>query len=101
MHPLGIGTMHEMKSVFSGLFLPSLTFREYTVKEKVNLWRGKAQSGVSAIWDEIIATDLTQKVSKFEIPVYFFAGIYDYTVSSYLAMDYFRKSSSLEGFLYI
>lgn len=99
MHPLGIGTMHNMKSVISGLFLPSLTFREYTIREKINLWHGKAQSGVSVIWEEIISTDLTQKVPKLEIPVYFFAGIYDYTVSSTLAKEYFDKlQAPLKGF---
>ena len=41
MHSLGIGTTHDMKSVVTGIFLPSLQSREYTVGEKINLWRGK------------------------------------------------------------
>ncbi len=36
MHSLGIGTTHDMNSVLSGIFLPSLTFRGYTLSEKVN-----------------------------------------------------------------
>ena len=47
MHSLGIGTTHDMKSVITGIFLPSLTSREYTLMEKVNMWRGKSRSGVS------------------------------------------------------
>ena len=62
MHSLGIGTTHDMKSVITGIFFPSLTFRGYTLLEKVNMWRGKSQSGVSPLWDEMIATDLTIKV---------------------------------------
>ena len=44
MHAVGIGTMHDMDSVITGLFLPSLRFPEYTVAEKIALWRGKAFS---------------------------------------------------------
>jgi pimeloyl-ACP methyl ester carboxylesterase len=91
MHSLGIGTTHDMRSVITGIFLPSLTFREYTLMEKFNLWRGKSQSGVSSIWNEIIATDLTTQVTEVEIPVYFMAGRYDYTVNYDLQKDYFVK----------
>jgi len=91
MHSLGIGTMHAMKSVISGIFLPSLTFREYTLLEKINLWRGKSQSGVSPMWDEMTSTDLTTLVTEFEVPVYILAGRYDYTVNYDLQKDYFTK----------
>jgi len=91
MHSLGIGTTHDMRSVISGIFLPSLAFREYTVSEKFNLWRGKAQSGVSSIWNEITTTDLTIQVTDIEIPVYILAGRYDYTVNYDLQKDYFMK----------
>ena len=46
MHSLGIGTTRDMNSVITGMFIPSLTCKEYTLKEKFNLWRGKSQSGV-------------------------------------------------------
>ena len=99
MHSLGIGTTHTMHSVLSGIFLPSLTFRGYTLLEKINLWRGKARSGVSPMWDEMIATDLTLTVPELEIPVYFFEGIYDYTCSTTLAKDYLGKlKAPLKGF---
>ena len=91
MHSLGIGTTHDMRSVISGIFLPSLAFREYTVSEKFNLWRGKSQSGVSSIWNEITTTDLTIQVTDIEIPVYILAGRYDYTVNYDLQKDYFMK----------
>jgi pimeloyl-ACP methyl ester carboxylesterase len=99
MHSLGIGTTHAMKSVLSGIFFPSLTFRGYTLLEKVNMWRGKSQSGVSPYWDEMTATDLTLKVPELEIPVYFFGGIYDYTCSYTLAKDYLEKlQAPMKGF---
>jgi pimeloyl-ACP methyl ester carboxylesterase len=99
MHSLGIGTTHDMNSVITGILFPSLTFRGYTLLEKINMWRGKAQSGVSPFWDEMIATDLTIKVPELEIPVYFFGGIYDYTCSTTLAKDYLEKlQAPMKGF---
>lgn len=91
MHGLGIGTTHDMNSVITGIFLPSLACRDYTIKEKVNMWLGKSHSGVSVLWSEMLSTDLTKQVTELEIPVYFFEGIYDYTVSYTLAKEYFDQ----------
>ncbi len=88
MHKLGIGTMHNMKSVVTGIFLPSLASRDYTLKEKIATWTGKSKAGVSILWDEMSAIDLAKQVTNLEIPVYFFHGIYDYTVSYPLAKAY-------------
>ena len=99
MHELGIGTMRDMHSVAAGIFLPSLTCRAYTLREKINMWRGKAGSGVSSLWGEILATNLMQKVPALDIPVYFFGGTYDYTVSTTLAKEYFGQlQAPLKGF---
>jgi pimeloyl-ACP methyl ester carboxylesterase len=98
MHSLGIGTTHTMKSVITGVILPSWLSREYTLGEKVKIWRGKFLSD-SILWDKIIATDLTQKVPELGLPVYFFHGIYDYTVSYTLAKSYFEElQAPLKGF---
>jgi pimeloyl-ACP methyl ester carboxylesterase len=51
MHSLGIGTMHDMKTVEGGIFLPSLASPQYTLKEKLNTWMGKSKAGVSILWD--------------------------------------------------
>jgi pimeloyl-ACP methyl ester carboxylesterase len=101
MHGIGIGTTRDMKSVVTGIFLPSWQFRGYTLREKVNLWRGKIYSRSSDfnLWDKMQATDLTQQVTKLEIPVYFFHGKYDYTCAYPLAKDYFEKlEAPLKGF---
>jgi pimeloyl-ACP methyl ester carboxylesterase len=99
MHSLGIGTTHDMKSIITGMFLPSLTCPEYTLNEKVNLWRAKARSGVSVLWDKILVTDLAKQVPQLDIPVYFFHGIYDYTVSYPLAKAYFDSlKAPMKGF---
>lgn len=99
MHELGIGTMRSMHSVLKGIFLPYLRFKEYTLKEKINLWRSKAASGVSVVWAEMISTDLNKAVSKLTIPVYFMEGIYDYTCSYALARSYFNlMDAPIKGF---
>jgi len=99
MHNIGVGTTRDMNSIITGVFLPSLTCKDYTFSEKINLWRGKAQAGVHPLWDTILATDLAKQVPELKIPVYFLHGIYDYTVSYILAKDYFEKlKAPLKGF---
>ncbi len=99
MHELGIGTTHDMTSVFNGFFVPSLKCKAYTLSEKINMWWAKSQSGVSTLWDEILATDLNEKVPKLDIPVYFFSGIYDYTTSYALTKAYFDVlNAPIKGF---
>ena len=100
MHKLGIGTTHKMKSVISGVFLPIMSLSEYTLSEKINIWRGKFYTTKTAdLWNKLVATDLTKKVQKLEIPVYFIHGIYDYTTSYVLAKDYFEElQAPMKGF---
>lgn len=91
MHRAGIGTMHDMNSVITGVFFPSLGCREYTLTEKINLWRGKISSGESTLKDEFHANDLSRIVTKLDLPVYFMSGEYDYTVNCNMAKDYFNQ----------
>jgi len=99
MHQLGIGTTRDMNSVVTGLFMPSLACTELTLKEKINLWLSKSKSGVHPLWNEMIATNLINKVNEVSVPVYFFHGIYDYTVSYPLAKQYFEMlNAPLKGF---
>ncbi len=99
MHSLGVGTTHDMDSVLRGIFWPSLRSPHYTVSEKIRLWRGKLSSGVSALWDEMLAIDLADRVAELALPAYFFHGVYDYTVNYQLAKDYVeRLKAPLKGF---
>ncbi len=91
MHQLGIGTTRKMKSVIKGVFLPVMLDTEYKFSEKINIWRGKWSINSSDLWDEIIATDLTKKITALDVPVYFFEGIHDYTCSYQLARDYYLE----------
>ncbi len=99
MHSLGIGTTHSMTSVVRGIFMPVMLSGAYTLGEKINIWRGKWSAASTNMWNDILATDLTLKVAKLDIPVYFIGGIYDYTVSHSLALEYFQLlKAPMKGF---
>jgi pimeloyl-ACP methyl ester carboxylesterase len=89
MHRLGLGTTHDMESVITGIFLASLRFPEYTVREKWNLWRGRAFSRSFRLWEEeILGADIPSQVPRLEVPAYFLAGAYDYTCATSLVEAY-------------
>jgi pimeloyl-ACP methyl ester carboxylesterase len=99
MHGLGIGTTHDMNSILTGIVLPSFQSRDYTLAEKIRTWRGKASSGVSALWKEVLVTDLSKQVTEFDIPIYFLEGVYDYTCSYTEAKSYFDQiKAPVKGF---
>lgn len=101
MHQLGVGTTHEMKSVITGIFLASWRFRGYTLKEKVDLWRGRAFSRSFGLWDQMIRTDLRTTVPTLQIPVYLFEGEFDYTCVTSLAEDYLERLQAPVKGLYV
>jgi pimeloyl-ACP methyl ester carboxylesterase len=99
MHTLGVGTTRDMRSVISGIFLPTWMDTEYTLREKINIWRGKWSVSSKQLWNEVLKTDITSKVPKLDIPVYMLMGRYDYTTSYALAKTYLQQlKSPLKGF---
>ena len=89
MHRLGGGTMRQIRSVATGIILESLRCRDYTLREKLNLWRGKVTSGVSSMWTEMLGTDLAVRIPRVDVPVYFLHGSHDLTCLPEVAKDYF------------
>jgi len=100
MHELGIGTMHNMKSIFSGVFIPVWTCRAYTLSEKIKIWKSKFFFRPKTnLIKEILLSDFTKEVQRLDIPIYFFSGKYDLTVNINLAKDYFNKiEAPVKGF---
>ncbi|HYN56938.1 MAG TPA: alpha/beta hydrolase [Motilibacterales bacterium] len=88
MHRLGVGTTHDMRSVVTGIFLPSLASPDHTPGDKLNLWRGRRFSRRFGLWEQMLATDLTTVVTRLPIPAYFLHGRHDRTVSYHLAQAY-------------
>ena len=68
MYSLGIGTTHDMKSVISGIFIPSWLASEYSPREKTNIWRGRSFSRRTfGLWDRVLQADLSTVVPSLEI----------------------------------
>jgi pimeloyl-ACP methyl ester carboxylesterase len=60
---------------------------EYTLTDLSNLLKGSTELP-AALWPEVMQIDLTENANHFEIPMYFFAGGYDYNTPSELAQAY-------------
>ncbi|MGB5167625.1 MAG: hypothetical protein WBP49_04370 [Acidimicrobiia bacterium] len=67
----------DMTSVITGIVLPSSRFDDCTVREKLNLWRGRLFSRRFGLWDQMAATDLTRQVTRLELPAFLFHGLHD------------------------
>lgn len=91
MHELGVGTMHNMNSVITGIFFPSLRCTVYTPAERINIWRGKALSQASPAVADVTRFHAFLEVPTLDIPIYFLAGIYDYTCSHSLQREFYDQ----------
>jgi len=100
MHELGIGTMHSMKSVISGIFLPIMLNKAYKLSERINIWKAKSiYLNKTNLWKIMSQTIISKKILSVDIPIYFMHGIHDYTVNYSLAKEYFQLlTSPLKGF---
>jgi pimeloyl-ACP methyl ester carboxylesterase len=100
MHELGIGTMHNMRSLFTGIFLPIMQCRAYTIEDKISVWRAKAfLRNDTGLLDQLFSADLPVAIPRLDIPAYFFSGIYDYTVNYGLSKAYLEQiQSPVKGF---
>ncbi len=93
MHGLGVGTRHDMHSVITGIFLPTLRATCYTIPERINIWRGKATLTNSPVSDDALIFDASDFTS-FDIPIYLFAGIHDETCDYGLQREWFDAVSA-------
>lgn len=67
-----------------------LSSPEYSLGDLANLLKGSSELP-SAMWGEVMQADLTEEAKQFELPIYFFAGKYDYNTPSELAEDYLNE----------
>lgn len=99
MHELGVGTMRNMKSVITGIFFPSLRCMVYTPSERINIWRGKAFSKNTPAVADVTRFNAFLAVPALDIPIYFLAGIYDYTCCYSLQKEYYDQiQAPIKGF---
>lgn len=98
MHTLGVGTTRDMKSVITGIFFPSLRVTDYTLRERINIWRGKAF--VNRTMRDNFSFNAFETVKSVDVPVYFLAGKYDYTCCYDLQKEYFEFLDAPEKYFY-
>ncbi|SHM37845.1 hypothetical protein SAMN04487860_10416 [Ruminococcus flavefaciens] len=87
MHENGVGTLHNMDSVITGIFFPTLKMTDFTQKERLNIWRGKSfVSKAEVSSGNFKAVDVTKQL---DIPFYVLTGKYDMTTDYELQKEYF------------
>lgn len=90
MHKLGIGTMHNMRSVFRDIFLQVWKCRAYTMREKYIIWKSKmAFLPETGLKTETLTTDFISSYPVVDVPIFFVSGIYDLTVNTGISKNYF------------
>lgn len=89
MHELGVGSTRKMKNVIKEIFFPTLRMKDFTPAERINIWKGKVFSNGTKIVNDSFNFDAFDTVKSLEIPIYFFAGKYDYTCAYELQKEYF------------
>lgn len=98
MHALGVGTTRKMRSVITGIFFPTLRMTDYSLKERINIWRGK--SFVNQTMTDNFTFNAFETVQSVNVPLYFFAGKYDYTCCYELQKEYFEFLEAPEKYFY-
>ena len=101
MHEAGIGTTHTMYSVITGIFLAVMKHREYTLKEKFQVWQGKAFSKSSPLNEEFRQANLSDLITRLDLPVLFFSGAYDYTVNHHLSEIFLEDIKAPQKHFYL
>lgn len=99
MHELGVGTMKNMNSVITGIFFPILRCKAYTQSERINMLRGRSFSTNTPVFADVTHFNAFLEVPTLDIPIYFFAGIYDYTCCYSLQKEYYDQiQAPIKGF---
>ncbi|MDD3413458.1 MAG: alpha/beta hydrolase [Lachnospiraceae bacterium] len=90
MHDLGVGTTRDMNSIITGLVLPSLRCKAYSPLERINIWRGKISSNRFKAEMDKFNFNAFEEVPSMDIPIYFLAGVNDYTCCYSLQKEYYE-----------
>lgn len=94
----GCATTREMRSDCFGIFFPQMFSKCYTMKEKINFWKGKALCQSSSYAETTISMDQEQVA---QIPVYFISGRYDYTCPVNQVEEFYKHLEAPEKEMYI
>jgi pimeloyl-ACP methyl ester carboxylesterase len=90
MNKYRIGIMHTEGFSVSGLIKNMLTFKGYTISEKLFYFKGSMFS-LDNVWHYVESDNLNETSTKFQVPLYIIHGKFDYQVSHTLARQYFER----------
>lgn len=84
------GEVHSSRFGAMGMVVRNLLLsREYTLRDRVNYFRGITGS-MKCLWPELLEVDLFTRVPEMEVPVFFMEGRHDWEVPSVLSARYFE-----------
>lgn len=98
MNKYEIGITHEPYSMAS-LLKDVLLFRGYTLSEKMKYAQGSMFS-LNHVFHYVIADNLFESSTSFQVPVYIIHGLYDYQVSYELAKQWLEQIETMDKHLY-
>ena len=90
MNEYGIGFAHEKIISMADMAKLILSFKGYTLSEKINYLKGMNFSQTT-LWNSVVEDNLFESSTTFQVPVYITQGKYDYQVSYTLAREWFDK----------
>ena len=87
LHDAGGGTILN-KTEFTGIVLPIIFSKCYTVSEKINYIRGMKMYRKTPLSEELKGFDYRKEIPELQIPVYFISGESDYNCPWPLVKEY-------------
>ena len=90
------GVSHNNKITVKDYLKIGLTSPDYSLFDGLLFLLGREFSE-NNMWEERLHTDLFQEVPRIDIPIYFFAGRYDYNTPSQLAERYYQQLDAPRG----
>jgi len=90
MNKYGIGFAHEKTISMLEMTKIILSFKGYTLSEKAKYIKGMMFSQTT-VWNDVVADNLFESSTIFQVPVYITQGKWDYQVSHALAKEWFDK----------
>lgn len=87
LHNAGGGTIKD-KTEFTGIIIPILKARCYTVKEKFNYINGMKMYRTTPFYKDCKNRDYRKEITKLQVPVYFISGETDYNCPWQMVQQY-------------
>jgi pimeloyl-ACP methyl ester carboxylesterase len=81
------GVMHE-KSSHLDYYFKYILSPEYSVFDAIHVLKG-VEFSLGKMWNQVLQVNFFTEINEVEVPVYFFAGRYDYNTPFELVVEYY------------